>query len=116
MWRYGRRSRPYLEEIYAIRGRVEHLRGPYHDTPRHLSDRARNVRLFQRCHLAETLSRFCLRHYLSTPSLWSHFESDQAAAAFWALKRAERQRLWALRLHVPTVLQDFDPTAVDEPA
>ena len=107
------RCRPYLAELYMMRGRVEHLRGPYHNMPRHLSAHGRKVRLFRAAYLAETVARFCLRQYVMDPALWPHFESDQAAAAFWRLSRAQRRRIWRTRLHVPRVLRDFDAAQVD---
>ncbi len=107
------RAKPYLKELYQLRGSIEHLRGPYRLMPRWLSKRARLLRLLQRAMLAEVLARTLIVNVLLDPACWSHFESFEAAEAFWRrMSLAQRSSVLPLAINIPDVLRVFDPSRV----
>lgn len=108
------RSRDHLEQIYRIRGGIEHLHGPYDRMPKTLSKRERFSFLLKRTVEAEALARYLIVTYLRHPALWPHFESRSTIRAFWSLRPAKRAALWPTKLNFPSILRDFDSAAVAE--
>lgn len=90
----GAWARESLVEIYAIRGSIEHLRGPYGSMgmTRRKKGRGRTSgrvdggyyrRLIRRTIEAETIARYLLFQYFTRPKLWKSFQSARAASDFW---------------------------------
>lgn len=103
------RARRYLEELYSLRGSVEHLRGPYRGMPKGLTHRRQLLRLFSRAMLAEVLARTLIMNVLMQPHVWPEFETFDQAEAFWKRKkRSDRRSLLPVDVNVLNVLATFD--------
>jgi hypothetical protein len=106
------RCRQHLRQIYQIRSGIEHLHGIYERMPKYATKRQQFRIALRRCVQAEALARYLLTVYLLHPPLWPHFRTRTSIEAFWALQRPARAHLWPTKLHLPSILQHFDSTAV----
>jgi hypothetical protein len=93
----GRWSRDSLEEMYAMRGAIEHLRGPFAEigmARRPVRHRVRSRpsgrpaggrlrRLIRRTIEAEIIARYLLFQYFTTGQLWRHFANERTLSDFW---------------------------------
>ena len=87
----GEGHQDIFEEIYKIRGKVEHL----HENI-YLEKFDRNLRLdlVRKVGMVEFIARTALVRVLTSPSLHGHFATTKAAEAFWTLPIEEQRRLW----------------------
>ena len=101
-----------LEQLYAIRGTIEHLRGPYPAMPPSMSRRRRFITLLQRCVQAEAMASYLLMTYLRSPECWGRFDTSKTVQDFWGATARIRNGLWPSRLELRAVLNGFDMEAV----
>jgi hypothetical protein len=89
----------FLGDLFDVRSAVEHLHGPYKDISAH--DRIQKDLLLANLGFkAETITRYCLQRLFTTDTLWSHFKDDEMLEKFWALKPAERERIWGAPIDI----------------
>jgi hypothetical protein len=101
-----------LEQLYTIRGGIEHLHGPFDRLPQY-SHRRRHRLLLQRCVQAEAFARYLLVTYFQHPALWTHFADRPSVDAFWALRPAKLKELWPTRIAFDRILDQFEHESVD---
>lgn len=94
-----------LRHIYAIRGTIEHLRGPTIGITG--TARERHATLMLRAIQAETLARYFLGTFLDSPDLWSHFADARSTQAFWKLPLQEKRELWKGGTNLDNVAKSF---------
>jgi hypothetical protein len=86
----GPAHRDLFEEIYAIRGAVEHLRENDYTEP---FDRAKRLDLVKKAGIVEYVARSSLVRILETKSLWQYFKTKPSLMAFWDLPATNRENL-----------------------
>lgn len=98
-----------FEELYAIRGDIEHL----HEY-RHLEvfDRAHRIELLRKAGIAEYVARCCLSRIFERPALWPHFRTTATIQAFWDLPQADREKLWGPPVNPLDGMVGFDETFI----
>jgi transcriptional regulator with XRE-family HTH domain len=101
----GPMHRDLFEEIYAIRGAIEHLREKDYTEP---FDRAGRLGLVKKAGIVEYVVRSSLVHILETKLLWEHFKTKPSLLAFWDLAAADRQRLWGAAIDPMSGIAGFD--------
>jgi hypothetical protein len=101
----GPAHRDLFEEIYAIRGAIEHLRENDHTEP---FDRAKRLDLVKKAGIVESVARSSLVRILETNSLWQHFETKTSLMAFWDLPLADRESLWGAPIDPMAGIAGFD--------
>ena len=80
-----------FEDIYKIRGAIEHLRENDYTEP---YSRAGRLELVKKAGIVEFVARSALVRILESPSLWTHFSNKAPLEAFWAMPLSDRGRLW----------------------
>ncbi len=103
----GPAYRDLFEEIYAIRGAIEHLRENDYTEP---FDRAKRLDLVKKAGIVESVARSSLVHILETKSLWQHFQTKASLMAFWDLSLANRESLWGATIDPMAGIAGFDET------
>jgi hypothetical protein len=101
----GPTHRDLFEEIYAIRGAIEHLRENDYTEP---FDRAGRLGLVKKAAIVEYVVRSSLVHILETKPLWQHFKTKPSLLAFWDLASADRQNLWGAVIDPMAGIAGFD--------
>ena len=101
----GPTSQKMFEDIYAIRGAIEHLRENDHTEP---FDRDGRLDLIRNASIVEYVARVSLAHILETKSLWQHFGTKASLLAFWDLPLADRQSLWGAVIDPMAGVAGFD--------
>ena len=109
----GPRHHSLIEQLYRIRSAVEHLHDPLN--PITAASAKTQIRiLFQRAYEAEALARYCVKRLLLSPDLRPHFADDKTLAAFWALPKEERARLWGFPLDMNLTSSGFNPAQIGD--
>ncbi len=87
----GQKSGRIFEDIYGVRGEIEHL----HEY-RYLEIFDRHVRLdlLMKAGISEYMARCCLSRVFDRPGLWPHFRTTPTIEAFWQLDLSQRSQLW----------------------
>jgi hypothetical protein len=101
----GPAYRDLFEEIYAIRGAIEHLRENDYMEP---FDRAGRLDLMKKAGIVEYVARSSLVHVLETKPLWEHFKTKPSLLAFWDLTHADRASLWGATIDPMAGIAGFD--------
>jgi hypothetical protein len=101
----GPAHRDLFEEIYAIRGAIEHLRENDYTEP---FNRAGRLGLVKRAGIVEYVVRSSLVHILETKPLWQHFKTKSSLLAFWDLASADRESLWGAPIDPMAGISGFD--------
>jgi len=101
----GPAYRDLFEEIYAIRGAIEHLRENDYTEP---FDRAKRLDLVKKAGIVESVARSSLIRILETKLLWQHFQTKASLMAFWNLPLANRERLWGATIDPMAGIAGFD--------
>lgn len=101
----GPAHRDLFEEIYAIRGAIEHLRENDYTEP---FNRAGRLDLIKKAGIVEYVVRFSLVHILETKSLWQHFKTKPSLLAFWDLASDDRERSWGAAIDPMAGIDGFD--------
>jgi len=103
----GPAHRDMFEEIYAIRGAIEHLRENDYTEP---FDRARRIELMKKAGIVEHVARSALVRILETELLWEHFKTKESLLAFWELPLSDRETLWGETVDPMDGIKGFDET------
>jgi hypothetical protein len=103
----GPAHRDLFEEIYAIRGAIEHLRENDYTEP---FDRAGRIDLVKKAGIVEHVARSALVRILGTRSLWQHFKTKDSLLAFWDVPPADREHLWGATIEPADGIAGFDET------
>jgi hypothetical protein len=103
----GSAHRDLFEEIYAVRGAIEHLRENDYTEP---FNRAGRIDLVKKAGIVEHVARMALVRILETTSLWPHFQRKDSLLAFWDLPIADRQQLWGATIDPMGGVAGFDET------
>jgi hypothetical protein len=98
----GDDARVILEQLYAIRGAVEHLNVP-HDAVTEGTAAERIALVSVRTRQAEALARFALLRVLESPMMFNIFRTEQGVDEFWRLQDHARTLLWGTRLVITGV-------------
>jgi hypothetical protein len=101
----GPAHRDLFEELYAIRGAIEHLRENDYTEP---FNRAGRLGLVKRAGIVEYVVRSSLVHILETKPLWQHFKTKPSLLAFWDLASADRESLWGAPVDPMAGISGFD--------
>jgi hypothetical protein len=101
----GSAHRDLFEEIYAIRGAIEHLRENDYIEP---FDRAGRLDLIKKAGIVEYVARSSLVRILETEALWQHFMTKSSLLAFWDLALAHRKKLWGAPIDPMAGIAGFD--------
>jgi hypothetical protein len=101
----GLTNQALFEEIYKIRGAIEHLRENDYTEP---FSRAGRIDLVSQAGIVEYVARSALIRVLETPTLWPYFATKPSLEAFWALPDADRERLWGQAVDPKDGLIGFD--------
>jgi hypothetical protein len=96
-----------IEQMYTIRGGIEHLHGPYDRLPP-MSTRKQWTRVLVRTVEAEALARYLILTYLTHTDLWSHFRRRADIDDFWNFKPRDFKRLWPTRIAFASIQSSFD--------
>ena len=105
----GQPNRGIFEDIYGVRGEIEHL----HEY-RYLEIFNRSVRLnlLIKAGIAEYVARCSLSRIFDQPRLWPHFWTTPTIEAFWQLDSSERLRLWGPPVNPLDGMAGFDETLI----
>lgn len=106
------RHREFFERSYETRGAIEHVRGPVEEiraaVPELKSDDDAYVTLAYTAFVLEQVARHALLHVCSTPNLWPHIRSNEAAARFWSDRSGSPAALWDAPLDVGRIQSSFN--------
>jgi hypothetical protein len=91
-----------LEQIYNVRGKVEHLHHPFDPLPGDTTDEKEKL-LYWRVRQVDALARFVLRHVLESDALTAVFKTDESIDAFWHKPDHERTEVWGKRLDLESI-------------
>lgn len=94
-----------LKNLYDIRGAIEHLHGPFNAIRGPEKDRHNT--LLRRAIQAETLARYCLRYFLDTPEIWTHFSTSRQTQKLWNLPLTDFETIWSGKLALGAATRDF---------
>jgi hypothetical protein len=108
----GPAHRNLFEEIYAIRGAIEHLRENDYIEP---FDRVGRVELVKKAGIVEYVVRSSLVRILETKTLSVHFKTKPSLMAFWDLPLADRESLWGPAVDPMAGIAGFDETQFSDP-
>ena len=103
----GPAHRDLFEEIYAIRGAIEHLRENDYTEP---FNRASRIGLVNKAGIVEHVARSALVRILEAQSLWQHFKTKDSLLGFWDLPVADREQLWGATFNPMDGITGFDET------
>jgi hypothetical protein len=103
----GPAHRDLFEEIYAIRGAVEHLRENDYTEP---FDRAKRLDLVKKAGIVEYVARSSLVRILETKSLWQYFKTKPSLMAFWDLPATNREDSWGAAIDPMAGIAGFNET------
>ena len=105
----GATHRGLFENLYAIRGEIEHL----HEY-RYLEvfDRSKRIDLFKKAGISEYVARSCLSRIFDQPALWPHFRTTATIETFWTLLPTDRVCLWGSPVDPLDGMAGFDETFV----
>ena len=95
----------FFEEIYRIRGAVEHLRENDYTEP---FDRAERINLVKKAGIVEYVARMSIVRILETESLWNYFKTKSSLEDFWKLSLTERKKLWGDAIDPMNGIAGFD--------
>ena len=101
----GPAHRDLFEEIYAIRGAIEHLRENDYTEP---FDRVGRLGLIKKAGIVEYVARSSLVRILETKSLWPYFKTKPSLMAFWDLPLADQVSLWGAPIDPMAGIAGFD--------
>ena len=101
----GPAYRDLFEEIYGIRGAVEHLREIDYLEPYH---RAGRLDLVKKAGIVEYVACSSLVRIVETKSLWQYFKTKSSLIAFWDLLPADRERAWGAAIDPLAGIAGFD--------
>jgi len=101
----GPAHRDLFEEIYAIRGAIEHLRENDYTEP---FDRVGRLGLIKKASIVEYVARSSLVRILETKSLWPYFKTKPSLMAFWDLPLADQVSLWGAPIDPMAGIAGFD--------
>lgn len=80
-----------FEEVYKIRGKIEHLREhEFLET----FDRQNRIDLMRKAGIVEYVARSCLVRIVESAALGSHFSSTSSLEDFWKRSEDDRAALW----------------------
>lgn len=99
-----------MGSLFDFRSAVEHLN--VHLYVRR--DRAQRVDLLRSVAIAEGIARHCIAHIISEPTLWPHFENDNALASFWHLRFSDRASLWGDPIDPNASVGNFRPDDISD--
>jgi hypothetical protein len=103
----GPAHRDLFEEIYGIRGAVEHLRENDYLEP---FDHAGRLSLMQKAGIVEYVVRSSIVRIVETKSLWQYFKTRSSSLAFWDLSPAVRESAWGAAIDAMDGIAGFDET------
>jgi hypothetical protein len=105
----GASHRGPFENLYAIRGEIEHL----HEY-RYLEvfDRSKRIEILNKAGISEYVARSCLSRIFDQPALWPHFRTTATIEAFWTLPPTDRACLWGSPVNPLDGMAGFDETFV----
>jgi hypothetical protein len=101
----GSAHRDLFEEIYGIRGAIEHLRENDYLEP---YDRVGRLDLVKKAGIVEYVCRSSLVRILETKSLWQYFKTQSSLMAFWDLPAADRESEWGATIDPLAGIAGFD--------
>jgi hypothetical protein len=101
-----------LRNLYEIRGSIEHLHGPFKAI--RAAEEDRHQILLKRTIQAETLVRYCLRYFLDTPEIWTHFMTSRQTQTLWNLSPTDFETIWTGKLALGAATRDFVRRLPDE--
>src|SRR5262252_6334557 len=95
-----------MGEIYDVRSAVEHL----HEN-RYLEGFDREIRLdlLKKEAITAHIARTALGRIIGNSSLWPYFANTTSLGSFWALREADRRRIWGNPINPLDAVADFDP-------
>lgn len=113
---------PLLDDLYAIRGKLEHLHGareairtafakkPLREKSLIATDAGETREMLRYTLFAETMAHACLAQVLERPEFRKHLEADSSLEAFWAADSAAQQADWGAAIGpvVRRALKAFD--------
>lgn len=102
----GPRHHATTARLYEMRSRVEHMHDYEYDTS--MPERERRLLVMRMAALAESIARYCVRHFLLNRGLWPHFVTRSALANFWKLPAGDRQAIWGQPSDMATLESRFD--------
>jgi hypothetical protein len=101
----GTAHRDLFEEMYAIRGAIEHLRENDYTEP---FDRAGRLSLVKKAGIVEYVARASLVRILETKLLWQYFKTKPSLMKFWDLSLSEQESLWGTPIDPMAGIAGFD--------
>jgi hypothetical protein len=105
----GATHQDLFENLYEIRGKIEHLHEYLY---LEVFDRSRRIDLLKKAGIAEYAARSCLARIFDRPALWPHFRTTATIEAFWALPPADRAHLWGPKFDPQGGMAGFDETFI----
>lgn len=89
----------YIDLMYEVRSRIEHLHDPLEIIEGKNNDTKFN-KLLEIVASAEIIARYCLGTFILNPQIWNCFESDNKINDFWKRDGKEKRKLWGKELNL----------------